>query len=143
MLYYVTGNMFERSYDVLVNPVNCAGVMGKGLALCFKQRYPENFAAYRQACKEGALKPGRLFIYGASPVIVNFATKDHWRSPSLLSYVADGADDLAAWLKSNAQLRTVAAPKLGCGLGGLNWQEVQPILADALKDSPQDIYIYT
>ena len=143
MVREIYGDLLKQPIDIIAHQTNCAGVMGKGLALCFKQRYPENFAAYRQACKEGALKPGRLFIYGASPVIVNFATKDHWRSPSLLSYVADGADDLAAWLKGNPQFRTVAAPKLGCGLGGLNWQEVQPILADALKDSPQDIYIYT
>ena len=142
MLHYVTGDMFQPTYDAIVNTVNCVGVMGKGLALAFKHKYPENFAAYQQFCAKRKLKPGNLFVYGTSPIIINLATKDHWRNPSQMKYVIDGANTLAAWLQSNPQVKTIAVPKLGCGCGGLNGPEVQLVLNDALKNVPQDVYIY-
>ena len=142
MLHYVTGDMFQPTYDAIVNTVNCVGVMGKGLALAFKHKYPENFTAYQQFCAKRKLKPGNLFVYGTSPIIINLATKDHWRNPSQMKYVIDGANNLAAWLQSNPQVKTIAVPKLGCGCGGLHWPEVQLVLNDALKNVPQDVYIY-
>ena len=142
MLHYVNGDMFQPTYDAIVNTVNCVGVMGKGLALSFKQKYPDNFIAYRQFCAQHKLKPGNLFIYGTSPIIINLATKDHWRNPSQMKYVIDGANNLATWLQSHPQVKTIAVPKLGCGCGGLNWSEVQLVLNDALKNVPQNVYIY-
>ena len=142
MLHYVTGDMFQPTYDAIVNTVNCVGVMGKGLALAFKHKYPENFTAYQQFCAKRKLKPGNLFVYGTSPIIINLATKDHWRNPSQMKYVIDGANNLAAWLQSNPQVKTIAVPKLGCGCGGLHWPEVQLVLNAALKNVPQDVYIY-
>ena len=142
MLHYVTGDMFQPTYDAIVNTVNCVGVMGKGLALSFKQKYPDNFLAYRQFCAQHKLKPGHLFVYGTSPIIINLATKDHWRNPSQMTYVIDGTNALASWLQNNPQVKTIAVPKLGCGCGGLNWSEVQLIMNKILKNVHQDVYIY-
>jgi O-acetyl-ADP-ribose deacetylase (regulator of RNase III) len=142
MLHYVTGDMFQPTYDAIVNTVNCVGVMGKGLALSFKQKYPDNFLAYRQFCFQHKLKPGHLFVYGTSPIIINLATKDHWRNPSQMQYVIDGTNALAAWLRNNPQVKTIAVPKLGCGCGGLNWPEVQMLMNKILENVPQDVYIY-
>ena len=142
MLHYVTGDMFQPTYDAIVNTVNCVGVMGKGLALSFKQKYPDNFLAYRQFCAQHKLKPGHLFVYGTSPIIINLATKDHWRNPSQMKYVIDGTNALASWLQNNPQIKTIAVPKLGCGCGGLNWSEVQMVMNKILENVPQDVYIY-
>ena len=142
MLHYVTGDMFQPTYDAIVNTVNCVGVMGKGLALSFKQKYPDNFLAYRQFCAQHKLKPGHLFVYGTSPIIINLATKDHWRNPSQMKYIIDGTNALASWLQNNPQVKTIAAPKFGCGCGGLNWSEVQLIMNKILENVPQDVYIY-
>jgi O-acetyl-ADP-ribose deacetylase (regulator of RNase III) len=142
MLHYVTGDMFQSTYDAIVNTVNCVVVMGKGIALACKQKYPDNFIAYRQFCAQHKLKPGNLFVYGTSPVIINMATKDHWRNPSQINYIVNGVNHLAAWLQSNPQVKTIAMPKPGCGCGGLNWANIKPIMNNALKNVPQDVYIY-
>jgi len=144
MIHYVSGNMFEGNYDALVNAVNCVGVMGKGLALQFKNRYPRNYEAYRTLCQTRDFQPGGLHItkFSGDPYIINFATKDHWKNPSQLSYIESGAMRLAKFLKCKPNIRSIAIPKLGCGLGGLRWYDVRQILEKYLSDVETDIYLF-
>lgn len=137
------GDIFSSSAQTIVNTINCAGVMGKGIALEFKKRYPEMFKEYTQLCKLGKVQPGKPYFYqdllGTS--ILNFPTKDHWRSPSKLSYIISGLN----WFISNYQtygVTSVAFPPLGCGNGGLSWDVIGPIMYSKLKDLPIDIEIY-
>ena len=127
MIRYVTGDIFSVAsvVDAIVNPVNCVGVMGKGLALEFKTRYPENFNAYKQFCKAGMLLPGSIFPfrYDENPKwIVNFSTKNDWRNPSKMQWIIDGLVDLKGWLLVN-NIHRIAIPALGAGQGGLLWHD--------------------
>ncbi len=137
------GNIFESKATTLVNTINCVGVMGKGVALEFKKRYPLMFKDYAEKCEAKAVLPGQPYYYndltGAS--VLNFPTKDHWRSPSKLSYIVDGLD----WFVENYNelgITSIAFPPLGCGNGGLSWDVVGPIMYRKLKDLPIDIEIY-
>lgn len=136
------GNMFESKCSTIVNTVNCVGVMGKGIALEFKKRYPEMFMEYVLKCDKGEVKPGVPYVYQNDKVsIVNFPTKDHWRSPSRLSYVIDGLN----WFVENYEkygIDSIAFPPLGCGNGGLTWNVVGPIMYQKLCLLPIDIEIY-
>ena len=144
---YTTGDIFKADAEALVNPVNCVGVMRKGLALQFENAYPDNFEAYRSACKRGAVVPGQMFIFktGASTnprYIINFPTKRHWRNKSRIEDVESGlqalAEDLISW-----GIRSVAVPPLGCGLGGLEWSEVRPRIESYLAHlTDVDVIIY-
>lgn len=137
------GNMFESKATTLVNTINCVGVMGKGIALEFKKKYPNMFAEYVALCNEGLIKPGIPYYHhdlcGTS--IINFPTKDHWRSPSKLSYVISGLD----WFRENYEslgIKSIAFPPLGCGNGGLPWTVVGPLMYLKLHDLPIEIEIY-
>ena len=137
------GNMFESDVKTLVNTVNCVGVMGKGIAAEFKKKYPKMFDEYTAMCECGIVKPGLPYYYtdltGAS--ILNFPTKDHWRSPSRLSYIISGLK----WFRENYQslgITSIAFPKLGCGNGGLDWEMVGPIMYEYLSDLPIRIEVY-
>ena len=142
MIRFVQGDLFASGCEALVNPVNCVGVMGKGLALQFRHRFPDNYEAYRDACARRALRPGRCFVFdagaGPSRFVVNFPTKRHWRDRSRIEDIAAGLDDLAAGLDDLAgildrrAIRSVAVPPLGCGLGGLPWPQVRSLLLDRL-----------
>ena len=118
------GNIFNAGTEALVNPVNTVGVMGAGLALQFKKQYPENYEAYRKVCLVGALSKLPRWI-------LNVPTKTHYNKPSTLDYIRRSAEALAAELV-NRKILSVAIPPLGCGLGGLSWGDVKPILVDAL-----------
>lgn len=139
MFEYINGDIFNSSAQALVNPVNCVGVMGKGLALQFKQHYPMNYTFYRQACNQGRVRPGHMLVFeleafvpGQGPqYIINFPTKRHWRDASLLEDIHQGLDALAFELIQR-RIQHVALPSIGCGLGGLAWSEVQPLLEDRL-----------
>lgn len=128
-------NIFESSAEALVNPVNCVGVMGKGLALQFRQAYPENFQAYAQVCARGEVRPGRVLVYETGLVqprwIINFPTKRHWRDRSRLEDIEAGLVDLVRVVRELG-IRSIAVPPLGCGLGGLDWGEVRPRIEAAL-----------
>ena len=134
---YRTGDIFAESWRVeaLVNPVNCVGVAGRGLALRFKQLYPENFRAYAAACKRRELRPGRMFVFETGVdyprYILNFPTKRHWRDPSRLEDIRVGLVALVEEVRGRG-IRSIAVPALGCGLGGLEWEEVHPLLETAL-----------
>lgn len=127
-----TGNIFASDAQALVNPVNCVGVMGSGLALAFKQRYRENFSAYVEACGRREVVLGRMFITRCPSLfsdryIINFPTKDHWRMPSRLCNIEAGLQDLRCVIL-RLSLRSIAIPALGCGRGGLAWEDVRPLI---------------
>jgi O-acetyl-ADP-ribose deacetylase (regulator of RNase III) len=132
------GNLLTAQVDALVNTVNTVGVMGKGLALQFKNAFPENYAAYERACKAGEVTVGRMYVVRrlASPkFIINFPTKKHWKQPSRLEYIRDGLRDLADQIK-RLGIESIAVPPLGCGNGGLDWAVVRPLIIETLADLP-------
>jgi len=151
-IFFEKGNLFETGAEAIVNTVNCVGVMGKGVALEFKNRWPDNFKAYKKLCQNKHLRPGGVFIFDTDDLfgdskkhqryLINFPTKDHWRSKSKLSYIEQGLDDLLVKLES-LNIKSVALPPLGCGNGGLDWDEVKLLLEKKLsKMQSADFYIY-
>lgn len=138
MIRYVQGNLLDAQAEVLVNAVNTVGVMGKGIALAFKQRFDLNYRLYAAACHAGEVRVGRMFVTEtgepAGPRwIVNFPTKQHWRQPSQLAWVAAGLADLHRFIRLNG-VRSIAIPALGAGLGGLAWPDVRAAIEAALAD---------
>ncbi len=136
MIEYRQGNLLDSGAEALVNTVNTVGVSGKGIALMFKEAFPENFRAYAAACKAGDLAPGGLFITERRDMlgprwIVNFATKDHWRSPSRLEWIGAGLADLRREIETRG-IGSIAIPPLGAGNGGLDWAKVKPLISQAL-----------
>lgn len=131
----VYGDIFASDCQALVNPVNCMGVCGAGLALQFKSRFLDNFHDYRCACESGALKIGNVYTFdrGAehkNRFIINFPTKQHWKNGSKIEFIREGLRALVGeleWL----QAESVAIPALGCGLGGLGWEEVREEISAA------------
>jgi O-acetyl-ADP-ribose deacetylase (regulator of RNase III) len=136
MIDFVHGNLFDADVEAIVNAVNCVGVMGKGIALEFKKRFPGNFIAYKAACDAGQIQLSRVFTYdngtSAKPrYIVNFPTKHHWRNASRLEDIRSGLDSLTAEI-NRLGIHSIAIPALGCGLGGLDWQVVREELENRL-----------
>ncbi len=139
---YQRGNIFESNAQVIVNTVNCQGVMGKGLALAFKQRYPAMFPVYQQECKTGRLRIGRPSLYKEStPWILNFPTKDSWKANSRIEYLEKGLEYFITNYKK-AGISSIAFPKLGAQNGKLAWDEVGPLMAKYLSDLEIDVYVY-
>lgn len=134
-----TGNVLDEDAEALVNTVNTVGVMGRGVALQFKQRFPENFKAYEKACARKEVVPGKMFVFetgGLFPrLIINFPTKRHWRQRSRMEDIDAGLVDLVRVLRERG-VTSVAVPPLGCGLGGLDWKEVRPKIEAALDSVP-------
>ena len=125
MIEYRTGDIIAEDAEALVNTVNCVGVMGRGVALQFKNAFPENFKAYAAACKRGEVQPGRMFVFETSQLtnphyIINFPTKRHWRGKSRISDIDAGLHALVSDIRRRG-IRSVAIPPLGSGLGGLQW----------------------
>ncbi len=136
MIKFVTGNLLDAKVDALVNTVNTAGVMGKGLALQFKKAFPANCKAYEAAAKSSAVEIGKMFVFEAGGIvlpryIVNFPTKKHWRSPSKLEYIELGLRDLVKVIHER-RIGSIAIPPLGAGLGGLAWRDVRPLIERGL-----------
>ena len=131
----------QDDVDAIVNTVNCVGVMGKGIALQFKNKWPENFRAYEAACKDQQVRLGRMFVFDSGGLvkpnyIINFPTKDHWRGKSRIEFIRDGLVDLVAQVK-RLRIRSIAIPPLGCGNGGLDWNEVRPLIERAFVGLPE------
>ncbi|MFZ5841494.1 MAG: type II toxin-antitoxin system antitoxin DNA ADP-ribosyl glycohydrolase DarG [Pseudomonadota bacterium] len=131
----------QEDVDAIVNTVNCVGVMGKGIALQFKNKWPGNFRAYEQACKVGRVKTGEMFVYDSGGLvkpnfIINFPTKDHWREKSKIEYIRDGLVDLIEQIQ-RLGIRSIAVPPLGCGNGGLDWSDVRPLIEQAFAQIPE------
>ena len=135
---YLTQDIFATDCVALVNPVNCVGVMGKGLALAFKNWYYDNYLAYHKACKENLVHLGKMFFYPREELpywIVNFPTKHHWKDKSRLEDIECGLIALSYWL-SEKKIPSIAIPPLGCGLGGLDKKDVYPLIAHHLGKIP-------
>lgn len=133
------GDLLAADVEALVNTVNTVGVMGKGLALQFKRAFPEAFREYAKACKAGRVETGRVHLVQrlTSPkVIFNFPTKKHWRQPSRLEWVVEGLVDLRRQVQELG-ITSIAIPPLGCGHGGLAWEEVRPEIQAAFADMPE------
>lgn len=139
-IIFKNGDMFAEPTEAIVNTVNCVGVMGKGVALEFKNRWPENFKQYKKLCGEGNLNPGQMFVFENTDMfnseepkfLINFPTKKHWRSKSKLEFIVDGLDDFIVQLH-NRKIKSVALPPLGCGNGGLDWADVRLLLVERLS----------
>lgn len=146
MITFTQGNLLEARAEALVNTVNTVGVMGKGIALMFKERFGENFRRYAAACKAGEVRTGRMFItevneLGGPRWIVNFPTKQHWRGNSRMEWITEGLQDLRRFLVEN-EVKSVAIPPLGAGNGGLDWTEVRPHIEMALAGLKTEIVVF-
>lgn len=140
MITYTTGDILQADVDAVINTVNTVGVMGKGLALQFKRRYPENFKQYKRACDSGIVQIGSMFVTETYELrgpryVINFPTKKHWRADSRLDYIRAGLADLIRVIE-DLKIRSIAVPPLGAGNGGLNWAEVRTLVDQALADLP-------
>jgi O-acetyl-ADP-ribose deacetylase (regulator of RNase III) len=147
MIELTRGNLLEAKAEALVNTVNTVGVMGKGVALMFKEAFPENFKAYEAACKTKEVKVGHMFVTERQSLIgpkwiINFPTKEHWRGGSKMAWIESGLEDLKRVIVEK-NIRSIAIPPLGSGNGGLNWADVRPKIEAALaalKDVSVIIY---
>lgn len=140
MITYTHGNLLEADVDAVVNTVNTVGVMGKGIALMFKERYPSNYKAYKAACKAGEVTVGHMFVTASDELegprwIINFPTKQDWRNPTKPEWVHEGLHALKAFISQN-QIKSIALPPLGCGNGGLDWPVVKQWIEASLGDLP-------
>lgn len=138
MLEFTNENIFESDMEALVNTVNCVGIMGKGLALQFKQAFPENYRAYRKACRLGKVKVGHIFVFEMGffetpKFILNFPTKNHWRENSNIQDIQSGLEDLVR-IVTQFKIKSIAIPPLGCGNGKLYWPDVRKLIISAFKD---------
>lgn len=137
MMQFTQGDILRDQSEAIVNTVNCVGVMGRGIALQFKNAFPENFKAYAKACKQGDVRPGQMFVTDtgefAPRYIVNFPTKRHWREKSRMEDVEAGLEALKRWIREK-DIRSIALPPLGAGLGGLDWREVRARIVAMLEE---------
>ena len=136
MIRFTTGDILAEDAEALVNTVNCVGVMGRGIALQFKKAFPDNFRVYADACARGEVQPGRMFVFETGALtnpryIINFPTKRHWRGNSRIEDIQAGLKDLATVIRAR-DIRSIAVPPLGSGLGGLEWSDVRPRIEKAL-----------
>ena len=146
MIRYAQGNLLDASAEALVNTVNEVGVMGKGIALMFRERFPENTRAYVAACKRKQVAVGRMFVTETGELfprwIINFPTKKHWRDPSQLEWVRTGLEDLVRVIRERG-VQSLAVPALGCGNGGLSWTDVRRLIESAFAGIPElDVLVY-
>jgi O-acetyl-ADP-ribose deacetylase (regulator of RNase III) len=138
MIKFAQGNLLDAGAEALVNTVNTVGVMGKGIALMFKDAFPENYRAYQAACKLGEVEVGRMFVTERRDLIgprwiINFPTKKHWRQPSKMEWIDEGLADLKKVILER-RIKSVAVPPLGSGNGGLNWPDVRIRIEEALRE---------
>jgi O-acetyl-ADP-ribose deacetylase (regulator of RNase III) len=145
MIEFTQGNLLEAKTEALVNTVNTVGVMGKGIALMFKEAFPDNYRAYALACKREEVTVGRMFVrerqdwIGGPRWIVNFPTKRHWRQPSKIEWIEAGLEDLRGFIIEH-NVKSIAIPPLGSGNGGLDWSEVRAVIERSLS-SLRDVRI--
>jgi O-acetyl-ADP-ribose deacetylase (regulator of RNase III) len=140
MIKLTQGDILKADAEALVNTVNCVGIMGRGVALQFKKAFPSNFKAYEVACKANQVQPGKMFVHDLNHLynprfIINFPTKRHWKSNSRIEDIRSGLTDLITVVQQQ-YIRSIAIPPLGCGLGGLNWEDVKPIITEAFQAVP-------
>lgn len=146
MITFTQGNLLDARAEALVNTVNTVGVMGKGIALMFKERFAENFRRYAAACKAKEVRIGKMFVTEVGELdgprwIVNFPTKQHWRGDSRIEWITEGLQDLRRFLIEN-RVKSIAIPPLGAGNGGLNWAEVRPQIEEALAGLDTNVIVF-
>jgi len=150
MLNFVLGDILKTDAEAIVNPVNCVGVMGRGLALEIKNKFPWSFPKYEQTCKRESLEPGNIlpvrldsFIESTPPppIILHAATKKHWRGKSKLEYIQVCLENLLK-ITQELNLKRIALPRLGCGLGELNWPQVELLYVELLSDAETEYIVY-
>ncbi|MCC6364163.1 MAG: macro domain-containing protein [Bryobacterales bacterium] len=141
MIELTHGDILQADAEALVNTVNCAGVMGRGIALQFRKAFPENFKMYERACERKEVRPGKMLVFETGLLtgpryIINFPTKRHWKGKSRIEDIDAGLAALIAEVKKRG-IRSIAVPPLGCGLGGLNWHDVRPRIVSAFGELPE------
>lgn len=146
MIRFTQGNLLEAKVEALVNTVNTVGVMGKGIALMFKERFAQNFRLYAAACKAKQVQTGKMFITEVRELdgprwVINFPTKQHWRSPSQMAWIVEGLEDLRHFLIER-QVKSIAIPPLGAGNGGLEWGSVRDQIEAVLGDLDTEILVF-
>ena len=138
MITFIRGNLLEADVEAVVNTVNTVGIMGKGIALMFKDQFPDNFKDYARACSAGGVDIGTMFVtenteFFGPRWIINFPTKTHWRARTKIEWIEEGMKDLVRTICEKG-IRSIAIPPLGCGNGGLDWREVRPVIVSALEE---------
>ena len=147
MISEAHGNLLDADVDALVNTVNTVGVMGKGIALQFKRAYPGMYKIYERAAKQGEVRLGQMYVYPTNKLsgpryVINFPTKKHWRARSRLDDIRRGLVDLIQ-VVTDLGIKSIAVPPLGCGNGGLDWRDVEPLIAGAFGSLPNvDVHVY-
>ncbi len=146
MIKFVTGDFFDYDADLRINTVNCVGVMGAGVALLFKNKYPDMFKEYHKACQNKEVKPGKPHVWQdndmfSKTTIINFPTKVHWKNPSEYEYIDKGLKWLKGYL-SDKENSTLTLPALGCGHGGLDWKRVKGMISNHLSDLSTNILVF-
>lgn len=149
MIKFLSGDLFSSKKDVLVNAVNCVGVMGAGIAKIFKERYPEMFEDYVKKCEQNVVQLGKPYLFPDVEVlpqfevkrILNFPTVQHWSTPAKLDDISAGLDYLLGHYKEWG-IKSIAFPALGCGVGGLSWDVVSKLMYEKLAKSELDVEIY-
>src|ERR1051326_955726 len=137
---FTVGDLINNDAEALVNTVNCVGVMGRGIALQFRDAYPLNYKAYQTACRLGKVEPGKMFVYETGQLtnpryIINFPTKRHWRGRARIEDIQAGLRALVHEIRER-HIHSIAVPPLGAGLGGLQWNAVRPLIQSAFDDLP-------
>jgi O-acetyl-ADP-ribose deacetylase (regulator of RNase III) len=146
MIIHTTGNILQSNAQALVNPVNCVGVMGKGLALQFKRAFPSYFRCYKDACRKNLVRPGKMYVHlhdqPPYTIIISFPTKTHYKQPSVYGYISDGLTDLVNVIQERS-IKSIAIPALGCGNGGLVWETIKHYIEKKMEPlEGVDIYVY-
>lgn len=142
MIQYINGDIFDSKAQVIVNPVNTVGIMGKGLALGFKARYPDMFLRYQVECNSKNFTVGKLMLCQTPDrFVLLFPTKEHWRDASKLEYIEAGLAKLVNTYAAKG-ITSIAFPKLGCGNGGLHWEDVKPVMEKYLNPLPIPVEVY-
>lgn len=144
MITEVRGNILRADVVAVVNPVNTVGVMGRGLALQFKAVHPQMFNDYANACRRGEVQVGKMDVHTTKKkhkFVINFPTKQLWRDPSRIEFIEAGLVDLVRVVVDN-EIESIAIPPLGCGLGGLSWVNVRPMIEAAFENLDVDAYLY-
>lgn len=141
MIKYIEGSVFEAGAQTIVNTVNCVGIMGAGLALEFKKRYPDYFADYAAKCKKVQIKTGTMDYFRTRGItIISFPTKNHYRYDSKIEWIEEGLKNFAATYEAQG-ITSVAFPKLGAGSGNLAWETVKPLMEKHLSSLPIEVTI--
>ena len=138
MIEYKNGDILREDVEAIVNTVNCVGIMGRGLALQFKNKFPQNFKEYQLACKNKEVQLGKMFVHQTGQLInpkyiINFPTKGHWKQNSKIEDISNGLDDLTTIIEKYS-IKSIAIPPLGSGLGGLDWNQVKKLIEEKLKN---------